>query len=68
MQTVMKPNLYASLDMIPEIGMNDQSNGWNDTQKGLLHHELGQKRYKIIRNGPNYRKGGKKFQKFEKFL
>ena len=22
MQTVMKPNLYASLDMIPEIGMN----------------------------------------------
>ena len=22
MQTVMKPNLYASLDMIPEIGTN----------------------------------------------
>ena len=57
----MKPNLYANLDMISEIGRND-------TQKGLLHHKLGKKWSKMIRNGPNYRKGSKKFEKFEKFL
>ena len=45
-----------------------QNNGRNDAQNGLLHHIL-------VKNGPkgletvqNYRKGGKKFQKFEIFL
>ena len=45
-----------------------QINGQNGAQNGLLHHKLVQKWSKRIRNGPNYRKGGKNFQKFEKFL
>ena len=63
-----EPNLYASLDMIPEIGTNGSIQRLNDTKKGPLHHELCQKRSKMVRNCQNYRKWGKNFQIFENFL
>ena len=68
MKTVMKPNLYAGLDMIPEIGTNGSIQRLKRYSKGLLHHKLVQKWSKRISNGTNYKKGGKNFQNFEKFL
>ena len=62
------PNLYTSLNIIPVREWMGQTNGWSGTQNGLLHHKLVQKLSKRIRNGLNYRKGGKNFQIFENFL
>ena len=64
----VKPNLYANLDMIPEIDTNGstQWSKWHSKQSPTSY--ISKKWSKRIRNGPNYRKGGKNFQKFEKFL
>ena len=51
--------------------LRDKMSAWvPNANKALtrVHHKLVQKWSKRIRNGPNYRKGGKNFQKFEKFL
>ena len=49
MQTDVKPNLYASLDIIPVVGMNGSKPHSNSTQNGLLHHQ-------ISSNGPKWSK------------
>ena len=49
MQMDVKPNLYASLDIIPTVGMNG-SNPWSFwTQNGSLQHQ-------ISSNGPKWSK------------
>ena len=50
-QTDVKPNLYASLDIILEIGMNGSKPWSNDAQNGLLHHQISPKQSKMVRNG-----------------
>ena len=65
-QTDVKPNLYASLDIISEIGMNGLKPQSNDTQNGLLHHQISPKQSKMVRNGKKLQKVGKKFQNFQK--
>ena len=47
----VKPNLYASLDIIPEIGTNGSKPWSNGAQNGLLHHPISPKRSKMVRNG-----------------
>ena len=49
MKTDVKPNVYASLDIIPALGMNGSKPGSNHTQNGLLHHQ-------ISSNGPKWSK------------
>ena len=52
----VKPNLNASLDIIPEIGMNG-SNPWsNHTLNGFLQHQ-------ISSNGPKWSKTVKNYRK-----
>ena len=63
-QTDMKPNLYASLDIIPEIDMNASKPRSNRAQNRLLHHQISSKRSKMVRNGQNYRKWVKVFKTF----
>ena len=45
----VKPNLYASLDIIPEIGTNESKPRLNRAQNELLHHQ-------ISSNGPKWSK------------
>ena len=45
----VKPNLYASLDIIPVVGTNESKPQSNRTQNGLLHHQISSK-------GPNWSK------------
>ena len=52
-QTDVKPNLNASLDIIPEIGMNGSKTQSNYTQNGLL---LGSNGPKWLETVKNYRK------------
>ena len=50
----VKPNLYASLDIIPVVGMNGSKQWSNRTQNGLLQHQIssnGPKRSKTIESG-----------------
>ena len=58
-QMDVKPNLYASLYIIPKIDTNGSKPRSNRAQNGLLHHQISPKRSKTVRNG-------KKFQKFQK--
>ena len=48
-QTDVKPNLYASLDIIPTVGMNGSKPRSIHTQNGLLQHQ-------ISSNGPKWSK------------
>ena len=41
MQTDVKPNLYANLDIILAVGMNISKPWSNHTPNGLLHHQIG---------------------------
>ena len=47
----VKPNLYVSLDIIPEIGMNGSKPQSNRAENELLHHQLSSKQSKMVRNG-----------------
>ena len=60
---VVKPNLYASLDIISEIGMNKSKPQSNGTQNGLLHHQISPKRCRMVKNDKKLLKVGKNFQK-----
>ena len=40
MKTDVKPNLYASLDIIPEEGMKKSKPRSNRTQNGFLQHQI----------------------------
>ena len=62
-QTDVKPNIYASLDIIPEIGTNGSKPRSNRAQNGLLHHQISSKRSKMVINGQKLQKVGKIFQK-----
>ena len=50
-QTDVKTNPYAILDIIPEIGMNRSKPLSNHAKNGLLHHKISPKRSKRVRNG-----------------
>ena len=50
-QTDVKPNLYATLDIIPEIGMNESKPWSNRAQNQLLRHQISSKQSKKVRNG-----------------
>ena len=57
----VKSNLYASLDIIPESGMNE-SKQWSkqcSKRTPTLSYQT-----KMVRNGPKLQKGGKNFQIF----
>ena len=58
-KTDVKPNLNASLDIIPEIGMNRSKRLSNHTQYGLLQHQ-------ISSNGPKWSKTIKNYRKWVK--
>ena len=64
-QMDVKPNLYASLDIIPEIDTNGSKPWSNRAQNGLLHHQISPK---WSETAPNYRKWVKNFKNFKKFL
>ena len=49
MQTDVKPNLYASLDIIPTVGTNRSKPRSTHTKNGLLQHQ-------ISSNGPKWSK------------
>ena len=49
MKIDLKPNLYASLDIIPIVCMNGSNPQSNRTQNGLLQHQ-------ISSNGPKWSK------------
>ena len=49
MQMDVKPNLYASLDIIPAVSMNGSKPWSNRTQNGFLQHQ-------ISSNGPKWSK------------
>ena len=68
MKTDMKPNLYASLDMIPKIGTNGSKQWSKRHSKWSPTSYISQKRSKGSEMVQNYRKGCKNFQKIEKFL
>ena len=55
----VKPNIYASLDIIPEIDMNGSKPQSNCTQKRLLHHQ-------ISSNGPKWSETVKNYRKWVK--
>ena len=40
MQTDVKPKLYASLDIIFAVGMNESKPWSNRTQNGFLQHQI----------------------------
>ena len=61
----VKPNLYASLDIITEIDMNGSKPRSNRAQNGLLHHQISPKWLETIQN---YRKWVKYFKIFKKNL
>ena len=48
-QTDVKPNLYAILDIIHAVGMNESKPRSNTTQNGLLQNQ-------ISSNGPKWSK------------
>ena len=62
--TDVKPNLYASLDIIPEIGMNGSKPQSNRAQNGLLHHQISSKGPKWPEMVKKYKKWVKNFKKF----
>ena len=64
-QTDVKSNLYASLDIIPKIGTNWSKPQSNDAQNGLLHHQISPKWSETVKN---YRKWVKNFKIFNFFL
>ena len=55
-QTDVKPNLYVSLDIILEIGMNGSKPWSNHPQNGLLHHQISSNGPKWSEMVKNYRK------------
>ena len=59
MQMDVKPNLYASLDIIPKIGMNGSKPRSNHTQNGFLQHQ-------ISSNGPKWSEMVKNYRKWVK--
>ena len=59
-KTDMQPNLNVSLDIIPEIGTNGSKPWPNQTQNGLLQHQ-------ISSNNPKRSETVKKYQKWVKF-
>ena len=61
----VKPNLCASLDIIPEISMNGSKPRSNATQNKLLHRQISPKWSKMVQN---YRKWVKNFKNFKTFL
>ena len=65
MQTELKYNLYASLNIIPEIDINGSKQWFKRCSKRSSTSQI---MSKMVRKYRNYRKGGKNFQKFEKFL
>ena len=63
MPTDVKPNIYASLDIIPEIGTNGSKPWSNHAQNGLLHHQISSNGPKWLEMVKNYRKWVKNFKK-----
>ena len=54
MQTDVKPNLYAILDIIPAVIMNGSKPWSNHTQNGFLQHKISSnspKQSKTIESG-----------------
>ena len=51
MQTMMKPNLYASLDMIPKIGMNESIQQLKRHSKGSPTSYISPKTVQTIGKG-----------------
>ena len=49
MQVDVKPNLYASLDIIPAIGANGSKPRSNRTQNGFLQHQISSNGPKIVK-------------------
>ena len=45
-----EPNLYASLDIILEIGTNRSKPWSNNAQNRLLDHQISPKQSKMVRN------------------
>ena len=64
-QMDVKPNLYASLDIIPEIDMNESKPQSNHAQNRLLHYQISPK---WSETSQDYRKWVKKFKNFKKNL
>ena len=63
-KTGVKPNLYANLDIIPEIGMTESKTRSNRTQNGLLQHQISSNGPKWSEMVKTYRKWVKNFKKF----
>ena len=59
----VEPNLNASLDIIPEIGMNGSKPLSNLTQNGHLQHQISSNGPKWSKMVKNYRKRVKNFKK-----
>ena len=59
-QMDFKPNLYASLDIIPKIGTNGSKPRSNCDLNRLLHHQ-------ISPNGPKWLETVKNYRKWVKF-
>ena len=59
----VKPDLYASLNIIHEIGMNGSKPRSKWHSKWTL---ASSNQSKMVRNGPKLQKVGKKFQNFQK--
>ena len=62
MKMVVKPNLYASLDMIPEIGTNGSTQWLKRRSKRSPTSYISQKRSKTIEKGVNFFINNKKFK------
>ena len=62
----VKPNLYVSLDIIPEIGMNKSKPQSKYAKNRLLHDQISSKWSKMVINGQNYRKWVKISKNFYK--
>ena len=56
MPTDVKPNLYASLDIIPEIGTNGSKPWPNQTENRLLQHQISSNSPKRSETVKNYKK------------
>ena len=63
MPTDVKPNLYASLDIIPEIGTNGSKPRSNRAKNELLHNQISSNGPKWSEMVKNYRKWVKNFKK-----
>ena len=61
-----EPDLYASLDIILEIGTNGSKTRSNHTQNGLLQHQISSNGPKWLETVKNYRKWVKISKFFDK--